>query len=51
MEGSLVISVGSKFQALMTRIEGACICVDACLSLYIFIRIAVSCMKYSRGCV
>ena len=25
-------------------IEGVCICVDACLNLYIFIRIAVSCM-------
>ena len=26
------------------KIEGVCICVDACMCLFIFIRIAVSCM-------
>ena len=42
MEGSLIISVGSRFQALMTRIEREYRCVDVCLYFYIFIRKAVS---------
>ena len=43
MEG-VVISVGSRIQAHMTLGQKQYACVDECLYLYIFIRIAVSCV-------
>ena len=40
----LMISGGSRFQALDSRVERVCVCIDVCVDLYLLVGIAVLCM-------
>ena len=40
----LMISGGSRCQAFDSRVEKVCVCIDACLELYVLVGIAVSCV-------